>query len=240
MADRPSPAALFALVAAAMVAFAANSVLTRMALAPELMEGGRFASIRIASGALTLWLLLALRGGWRAPRPPNSLAMTAGLAAYMIGFSYAYERLDAGVGALILFGCVQLAMQGWGFWRGERLTPPGLCGLGLALIGMILILAPGAATAPDALGAGLMIAAGIGWAVYSLLGRTAGAPLPATAWNFLLCVPAVLFVDLALADGGAMPAEGIAIAVASGALASGLGYAIWYAALPHLTATRAA
>ncbi|MEM6491483.1 MAG: EamA family transporter, partial [Pseudomonadota bacterium] len=86
----------------------------------------------------------------------------------------------------------------------------------------------------------LMIAAGIGWAVYSLLGRTAGAPLPATAWNFLLCVPAVLIVDFARADGGAMPAEGIALAAASGALASGVGYAIWYAALPHLTATRAA
>lgn len=231
--------ALAALVALTMVAFAANSVLTRMALAPELIDAMRFASLRIASGAVTLWAILVLRDGLTRP-PPGSRAMTLALTAYLIGFSFAYERLDAGVGALILFGVAQVTMIGWGLSAGERLAPRGWLGLALAIAGMVLILAPGAAAAPDPIGVGLMLIAGLGWGAYSLLGRRAGAPIPATAWNFLLCAPAILIADFALADSAPMRMEGVALALTSGVVATGLGYVVWYMVLPQLTATRAA
>ncbi len=225
----------------ALIGFAANSLLCRAALENGAwrIDAASFTSLRLTSGALVLWLLLWMRGdGGRRGSWGSALA----LFAYAAGFSLAYVRIPAGVGALILFGCVQATMLGVGLFRGER--PPVLewVGLAMALGGLLVLRLPGA-TAPDPLGATLMAGAGVAWGVYSLRGRGNADPLAATADNFLRSVPMTLGLSvLALPVLGAPHATpaGVGLAVASGALASGLGYSLWYAALPHLTAMRAA
>ncbi|UPH71531.1 DMT family transporter [Abyssibius alkaniclasticus] len=219
----------------ALVAFAANSVLARAALADGAIDAAAFTAIRIASGAVVLALLLALRqknairfGNW-----PAALA----LLLYAAAFSFAYLSLDAGLGALILFGAVQITMFTGGIIEGERPQLGRWLGMGLGLVGLAVLFVPGAAT-PSAIGSALMLAAGVGWGIYSLLGRHTKQPLAATAGNFLRAAPLGLLI-WALVGGGAN-APGIALAVASGALASGLGYAIWYYALPKLDASLAA
>jgi drug/metabolite transporter (DMT)-like permease len=226
------------LTSLALVAFAGNSILCRMALGGALIDPAGFTAVRLASGALTLWLLLAARGGG-LPRLEGHWASAAALFTYAAAFSLAYVSLDAGTGALILFGAVQVTMLLAGLRAGERPHPFEWFGLALALAGLVVLVRPGI-SAPAPVGAALMSAAGFAWGVYSLRGRGSREPLRNTAGNFMLAAPAaVLLVPLAgsLDDwtGG-----GIALAVASGALASGVGYAIWYAALPALTATRAA
>lgn len=226
----------------ALVGFAANSLLCRAALAGggRLIDAASFTTVRLASGALVLGLLLAARRGrYRGGSWPSSLA----LVAYAVGFSLAYVRIGTGVGALILFGCVQATMLGTGIAKGERPSPLEWAGLALALGGLAWLTMPGA-SAPDPVGAVLMAGAGVAWGVYSLRGRGGTDPLAATAHNFLLGVPWVLgFAALNALAGGWAPhgtARGVGLAVASGALASGVGYSLWYAALPSLTATRAA
>lgn len=225
------------LTSLAMIAFAANSVLTRQALAPDLIDAASFATIRVASGAATLAAIAAFRGGrlleaadWR---------MAAALFGYVACFSFAYRWLDAGVGALILFGAVQMTMLGVGFARGERLSALGWVGFALASGGLVYMLSPGA-TAPDLVGAGLMLAAGVSWGVYSLLGRGVTRPLAATRASFLLALPATAALSLLFLGEARAETEGALLAVASGAVASGLGYVVWYAALPRLSATHAA
>lgn len=228
---------MLALTALAMAAFAGNSLLCRQALAHSATDPATFTTVRIASGALALALLARARGG--SPVPAGSWGSALALFAYAAGFSFAYVSLTASTGALLLFGAVQLTMIGQGFRAGERLRPPQLAGLVAALAGLVVLLAPGF-SAPSPGGAALMIAAGVAWGVYSLRGRSAGAPLPVTAGNFLRAVPFALATSAALAGRRSMDPAGLALAAVSGALTSGVGYAIWYSALRGLDATRAA
>ncbi len=228
-----------ALTALAMLAFAANSLLTRLALQHASIDAASFGSVRLASGALVLWAVLrwrdrgartGLRGDWIA---------ASMLWLYVAGFSFAYLTLAAGTGALILFGCVQLTMLAVGWARGERFSVVAWSGFAMAVAGLVALLLPGL-TAPPLAGALLMATAGIAWGVYSLRGRNAGEPVAATAGNFIRATPLALALSLALAGSSHVSAQGVALAVASGAITSGLGYVVWYAALPHLTALRAA
>jgi len=228
---------LFLLTGLAMLAFAGNSVLNRMAVAAGHIGAVEFALIRLVSGAAMLGLLLALRGRvWPglAGRGPGVF----GLLIYLFGFSFAYRGLDAGTGALILFGAVQVTMFAGAVLAREAVPARRWAGAGLALAGLSLMALPGA-SAPPLAPVLLMAGAGLGWGIYSLAGRRAADPLAATAWNFILSVPLALLV--ALASGLVMPStQGVALAVISGAVTSGLGYALWYALVPQLGAARAA
>jgi len=225
---------LFLLTGLAMLAFAGNSVLNRMAVAAGHIGAVEFALIRLVSGAAMLGLLLALRGRvWPglAGRGPGVF----GLLIYLFGFSFAYRGLDAGTGALILFGAVQVTMFAGAVLAREAVPARRWAG---ALAGLSLMALPGA-SAPPLAPVLLMAGAGLGWGIYSLAGRRAADPLAATAWNFILSVPLALLV--ALASGLVMPStQGVALAVISGAVTSGLGYALWYALVPQLGAARAA
>lgn len=220
----------------AMLAFAGNSVLCRVALRDSQLDPASFTAIRLASGALVLCLLVLLRGkgqlqgNWR-----SALA----LFGYAAGFSFAYVDLDAGTGALILFGAVQASMIGYGWLQGERLRPLQILGLLLAIGGLLFLLLPGA-HAPQPKAAAVMVLAGVAWAFYSLLGRGGTDPLAATAGNFLRSLPALLPLAALYYAHLSWDGVGALYAVLSGALASGIGYAIWYAALPHLKAMQAA
>ena len=232
---------LWLLVALALTAFAANSLLARGALEGPRIDAASFTTIRILSGAATLWAILALRGGGFR-RADVDWAAAGSLFGYAALFSFAYLSLDAGLGALALFGAVQTTMIGYGLWRGERTTPLGALGIGAAMLGLALLLAPGDA-APDAVGLTLMIGSGFCWGVYSLLGRGAANPVQATAANFIAAAPLALLLSAgAAAFSGAPVGDGIGLRLAalSGAAASGCGYVIWYAALPRLGATQAA
>ncbi|WP_434623976.1 EamA family transporter [Azospirillum sp. B2RO_4] len=235
-------AALLTLLA--MLAFAANSILCRLALTQTAIDPAGFTLVRIASGAASLWLIARATG--HAKAGAGSWRGAAALLAYAAAFSFAYLTMTAGTGALLLFGAVQATMILVGLYRGERLVPLQWGGLALALGGLALLLAPGL-SAPDPLGALLMLAAGAAWGVYSLLGRSSRDPIATTAGNFMRAAPmaAVLALLAALIGpsfGGGVRWDqgGLVYAVLSGALASGVGYSIWYAALPALTAARAA
>jgi len=220
-----------------MVAFAANSVLCRIALKHTAIDPGSFTAIRLVSGALMLWLLLRLRG--TGPARGGSWSSALALFAYAACFSFAYVSLSAATGALLLFGAVQITMVGHGLWKGERLHGRQLIGFALAFAGLIGLLSRGL-SAPPLHGAALMLAAGVAWGVYSLRGKGAGDPTGVTAGNFLRTVPIALLLGLWMFDDGSLDSAGAGYAIASGALASGIGYAIWYAALPMLKTTTAA
>lgn len=227
-----------ALTAAAMAAFAANSLLCRLALGQEQIDAASFTSIRVGAGAVTLCLILLARSK-RLALAPMDWRGVAGLAAYMVLFSFAYISLNAGVGALILFGAVQLTMFIVALRAGERFVVAQWFGLALAVAGLVYLVSPGLA-APDPVGAVLMAGAGVAWGAYSLVGRGAADPLAATTTNFLYTLPLALAVSLVTLGGVSLSGSGVALAVASGALASGCGYVIWYAALRGLSASRAA
>jgi drug/metabolite transporter (DMT)-like permease len=230
-------ARLVALTLLTMIAFAGNSVLCRIALRETHIDPASFTAIRLASGALMLWVLTSLLRSGAAGRG-NWLSALA-LFAYAAGFSFAYVSLSAATGALLLFGAVQATMIGHGIWNGERQTPWQIVGLLLALGGLVGLLLPGL-TAPPLVGSALMVIAGIAWGVYSLRGKGAGDPTRVTAGNFVRSVPlAALLVLLPLAHTE-WDAAGAGYAVASGAIASGLGYAVWYSVLPALRAVTAA
>ena len=275
----PTPARTAGLTAIALLAFAGNSLLCRIALRDTAIDAASFTSVRLVSGALMLALLVAWRGRGRAGAPTEAptdaqVGTQAGTQAgaqtgalrpwhagdwtsalalfvYAAGFSFAYVSLSAATGALLLFGMVQTSMIGWGLWRGERLRPLQWAGLAAASAGLVWLLLPGLATPSLAAGL-LMAAAGVAWAVYTLRGRAAGsqAGSPAsdatavTAGNFLRAAPLALALSAALSALGWSQARwdtaGLLLALASGALASGLGYAVWYTALRGLSATRAA
>lgn len=236
-----APRTLF-LTLSTLAAFAGNSLLCRAALRQTAIDPWSFTLIRIASGALALALLAAFRsrGVAREPKAPaGSWPSALALFAYAAAFSGAYVSLPAGTGALLLFGAVQATMIAWGLRAGEGLRIRQWAGLALALAGLVTLTLPGLA-APHPLGAVSMLAAGIAWGVYSLRGRGAKDPLRATAGNFLRAsLPAALLWLALVAETRYDPA-GAAYAVLSGAVTSGLGYALWYAVLPALTATRAA
>ncbi|MEX0958565.1 MAG: DMT family transporter [Burkholderiales bacterium] len=225
------------LTSLAMLAFAGNSLLCRLALRDTTIDPATFTSVRMLSGAIALWLIVRLRTSTRVQGGTWLSALA--LFAYAAGFSFAYVGLSAGSGALLLFGAVQTTMILYGLWRGERLDAWQTLGLAIALAGLVVLLLPGI-TAPPLFSAMLMVAAGVAWGVYSLRGKGAGDPLAATAGNFLRSLPFAIALSLAFLSMARVDAGGIAYAIASGALTSGVGYAIWYTALPGLRATSAA
>jgi drug/metabolite transporter (DMT)-like permease len=241
-AGPPAPASWVTagLTGAAIVAFAANSLLCRAALAGGHADAATFTALRLLGGAAVLGLLARIR---RAPAPTSRFAWgsAATLFAYAAGFSLAYTRIPAGVGALLLFAAVQLTMIGAGLVRGERPGPFEWLGLVLSLAGLVLLTRPGIAR-PDPLGAGLMLVAGVAWGFYSLRGRGQKDPVAVNAASFVRSLPLALAAGAVAALAGAthLSWAGFWLALASGAIASGLGYAVWYAALRGLTATRAA
>ncbi|WP_250534060.1 DMT family transporter [Caballeronia sp. AZ10_KS36] len=235
--DASSPARTATLAALAMLAFAGNSLLCRLALKGTSIDAATFTFVRIASAALVLWLILAARGG--DARRAGSWASAAMLTLYAVAFSYAYVALPAGAGALLLFGAVQATMIGYGLFRGERLTARQWLGLTLALAGLVWLVLPGLA-APQPLSSALMLVAGIGWGVYSLRGRGLADPTAATAGNFLRAFPIATVVFALAYRHATFDAAGFGYALASGALTSGLGYVLWYAALKRLDPATAA
>jgi len=225
------------LTATALVAFAANSILTRAALTATAIDPLSFTAIRIASGALMLWLIVRLRPGLAAGR--GSWGSALALFAYAALFSMAYLSLTAATGALLLFGSVQVTMISWSLFTGDRLTPAQWSGFGLALAGLGWLLLPGLAAPPPG-PAAVMITAGVAWGIYTLRARGAGDPTRVTASNFLLAsIPAAL-IAVAFFARASLDFTGILLAAASGALASGLGYAVWYAALKQIRTPTAA
>jgi len=226
------------LTALAMVAFAANSVLARLALGDGHMDAASFATVRVVSGALALAAIALYRSEGQVRWDADWRAALA-LFVYMAFFSFAYLSLGAGTGALILFGAVQLTMFIVALRSGEPFSAISWAGLLIAIAGLVYLVSPGV-TAPEPAGALLMAVAGIAWGVYSLLGRKAADPTRATAWNFLLSVPLVLVTSLIFMKQFHATPFGIALAIASGVLASGIGYVLWYSALRGLAATSAA
>lgn len=226
----------------AMVAFAANSVLARLALGAGDMGAPGYTGVRLLSGAITLGAILYfqrpraagprmdINGSWRG---------AAALLGYALAFSVAYIMLGAATGALILFASVQIGMLAWAIVNGDR---PGLLewlGFGIAFAALVLLVSPGL-VAPPLLGTALMVAAGLCWAAYSLMGRGSRAPLADTAGNFIRCLPIALVLVVAGELTHRSSSTGLVYAIASGAVASGLGYAVWYTVLPGLTRTSAA
>lgn len=233
----PSPRTL-TLTSLAMLAFAGNSLLCRIALKHTSIDAASFTAIRLLSGAVMLWLVVIIRRN--ATNGNGNWLSAFALFAYAAAFSFAYISLSAATGALLLFGAVQATMISYGIWSGERFVKWQVVGLVLAFGGIVGLLLPGLA-APPLLGSLLMLSAGVAWGIYSLRGKGAGDPTKVTAGNFLRAVPiaAALSVMMFLSKGLSLDA-GVWYAVASGALASGIGYAIWYTALPALKATHAA
>ncbi|MDM0047072.1 DMT family transporter [Variovorax dokdonensis] len=227
------------LTVVAMLAFAANSILCRLALAGSSIDPASFGSLRLVSGALMLALVLRLRARPTAATQRVDWLAAAMLFAYVAFFSFAYLSLAAGTGALILFGAVQLTMLTAGWRGGESFGVWGWAGFALAAGGLVWLALPGV-TAPSLLGATSMAVAGIAWGVYSLRGRGVADPLAASAANFARAAPLALLLSLILAIQAHADPRGAALAVASGAITSGLGYVVWYAALPGLSALRAA
>lgn len=225
------------LTSLALIAFAGNSLLCRAALAHTGIDPASFTSVRLVSGAVALWILATFRSGGIS-RNGNWLSALA-LFTYAAGFSFAYLSLTAAAGALILFGAVQITMIGYGIWTGERMRMLQMMGILLACGGLVGLLLPGL-SAPPLTGSLLMLAAGIAWGVYSLRGKGSGSPLKVTAGNFARTVPITVGLSLVLLERASLNGAGIGYAVLSGALASGLGYAIWYTALPSLKSTTAA
>lgn len=233
--DKPLRVAV--LTVFAMLAFAGNSLLCRVALRDTAIDAASFTSIRLISGAVLLAALMMARG--TRPWAGGSWRAAAMLFAYAVTFSFAYRQLPAATGALLLFGAVQMTMLGYGLAAGERLRGVQWLGLLLAIAGLVGLLLPGLA-APPLLGAAFMLAAGAAWGVYSLLGRGVSDPIAGTAGNFLRAVPFTVALSLGAAAQTSFDSMGVLYAVASGAITSGLGYVLWYAALPAFKATSAA
>ncbi|WP_324780975.1 DMT family transporter [Thiobacillus sedimenti] len=229
-------ARLVALTALAMLAFAGNSLLGRVALKHTGIDPASFTTVRLASGALVLWLLVRVRG---TAAGRGDWASALALFAYAAAFSFAYVSLPAATGALLLFGAVQATMIGHGIRAGERLRGAQIVGFALALAGLVGLLLPGL-SAPPLRGALFMLGAGLAWGVYSLRGRGAGDPTRITAGNFLRAALLAAALSALLAGSARLDTAGVGYAIASGALASGMGYAIWYAVLPALKSTQAA
>lgn len=223
-----------------MLAFAANSLLNRAALADGLIGPAMFSGVRVAAGVAALLLLLAIRDrALPRPAPLNTVAALA-LCAYMLGFSFAYVVLDAGLGALILFGGVQVTMFAGGLIGGERPPRHRWVGMTVSLVGLLVLVWPGNMAAPPLASFALMALAAVGWGIYSLEGRRSGDPLRATAWNFTYALPIVVAVLLTAPETVATTRQGLLLAIVSGAVTSGMGYALWYRILPRLGASVAA
>ncbi|MGQ8366943.1 DMT family transporter [Glaciecola sp. 1036] len=228
---------LVMLSALAMVAFAANSLLCRMALVETQIDPASFTLWRILSGAIILSLIVMARK--RNPFKAGSLKSGLALMVYAGGFSFAYISMTTGAGALLLFGAVQITMIGWGLYKGERMSKLQWLGFVLAIVGLVLLLLP-SASVPEISSAALMVSAGIAWGIYSLLGKGTAMPIEATAGNFIRALPFAILLFILFLPHQETDYTGIAYAIASGAIASGLGYALWYSILPYIAAIKAA
>jgi drug/metabolite transporter (DMT)-like permease len=220
----------------AMLAFASNSILCRMALRETNIDPATFTSVRLVTGAMTLWMLVrasrgrvAVGGDWRS---------AFALLAYAVAFSFAYVGMTTGTGALLLFGTVQLVMISAGLLAGEKIAIPTAVGWSLAAIGVFVLVFPGVSAAP-AREAVLMVCAGVAWGIYSLRGRRSTDGLRDTAGNFLRAAPGAMLISALLWSHRIWDFEGVVLAALSGSIASGLGYAVWYTALPRLSAIAA-
>jgi drug/metabolite transporter (DMT)-like permease len=223
----------------ALIAFAANSVFCRLALAEPIIDPASYTAIRLITGAIALWLVGAFLREKSFGKSGGSWISAAMLFLYAVTFSFAYISLSAGTGALILFAAVQITMIAVGLYTGERPAILEWLGLFIAIAGLIYLVSPGL-TAPSTVGSVLMATAGIAWGIYSLRGRGASDPIGATTENFLLTVPLAVGVVLLWISTLRMTPLGVLWATLSGSITSGIGYVLWYATLPQLTATRAA
>jgi drug/metabolite transporter (DMT)-like permease len=235
----PRPLETVMLTALALLAFASNSILTRMALGGGHMDAASFTTVRLTSGALMLAVLARWQTRAWVPLRGHGVVGPLALFAYAAPFSFAYLRIGAGAGALLVFGAVQLTMIGAGIVAGERPRLRTWLGLALAAGGLAWLTLPSVGR-PDPVGSALMIVAGCAWGVYSLAGRRSPDALASNARNFLWTVPLALLLDALVVRSTTLSARGVVLGLVSGALTSGLGYAIWYRALRGLTATRAA
>ena len=235
-----------------MMAFAGNSLLCRLALKHTGIDAASFTAVRLISASVVLCLLAGTwRSNWRnnwhiAWHGGGNWPSAFALFAYAAAFSFAYVNLTAATGALLLFGAVQATMIGYGIWAGERLLPLQIAGLGLALCGLVALVLPGLAAPPPG-SALLMMGAGVAWGAYSLRGKAGasgkggtGGPITVTAGNFMRTVPLTLGLSLLMVNSASLDGPGVWYGVMSGALTSGVGYAIWYRVLPALKATSAA
>ncbi len=220
-----------------MVAFAGNSLLCRAALNETSIDAASFTAIRLISGAMMLWLVVRIKK--KTPFGSGSWLSALSLFAYAAGFSFAYVSLPAGTGALLLFGAVQATMICYGIWSGERLSKLQILGLILAFVGVFVLLLPGI-SAPPLYGSILMLVAGVAWGIYSLRGKGKGNPIQITGGNFLRAVPITVLLSILMIRHISIDNLGVWYAFLSGALASGMGYAIWYTVLPALKSTIAA
>lgn len=225
------------LTAAALIAFATNSILCRLALERGLIDPASFSSLRLLSGVVALIVITAMlkRGVWP---PGGSWRSAFYLAVYVVAFSFAYSSLSTGTGALILFGAVQLTMMASAIRSGERPKPVNWAGMIVAFSGLVYLVSPGI-SAPTPAGALLMGSAGVAWGFYSLRGRGSQTPLTDTAGNFLRAVPFAIAANLITNSSVSISWPGALLAIASGALASGVGYVVWYRALRVLSTSQA-
>jgi drug/metabolite transporter (DMT)-like permease len=230
-----APARTLLLTTFAMLAFASNSLLCRIALAQTAIDPATFTTVRVLGGAAALLLIIGMQrkgmaGGWRE---------AFALFAYAAAFSFAYVSLPAGTGAVLLFGAVQVTMIGSGLWRGERLSLRRLAGFACAFAGIVGLMLPGL-SAPPLFGAVLMVAAGVAWGIFSVLGKSAGDPVAVIAGSFVRASPCAIVLSALLWPTRSLDSAGIGYALLSGGLTSGVGYVIWYTALRGLTVTGAA
>ncbi len=228
-----------ALTAMALIAFAFNSLLTRLALGSSEIDAATFAAIRLASGAAVLSLVVRMRAGTWTPLRSRGARGPLALFAYAVPFSFAYLRIGAAAGALVLFGVVQLTMIAYGIFRGERPSALTWVGVVVATLGLAALTVP-SASAPDPLGLALMAIAGVAWGAYSITGKATSDPLAENARSFLWSSPLAVLVVIVLQAQVAASSTGVALALVSGAVTSGLGYVVWYRALPGLSVTQAA
>jgi drug/metabolite transporter (DMT)-like permease len=226
-----------ALTTLAMLAFAGNSLLCRLALKETGVDAASFTTVRILSGAFVLLLLILLRGG--VLRMAGDWSTAFWLFAYAACFSFAYTGLSAGTGALILFGAVQVTMVGYSLWRGERLGQRRLAGMACAFAGLVGLVLPGL-TAPPLLGTALMLISGFSWGLFSVRGRGAADPVLVMTGSFVRASPLALLLSILMWSETSPDKTGLWYAALSGGITSGLGYVVWYRALRGLTVTGAA
>ena len=231
----------FLLTVIAMLAFAANSLLCRLALAAGLIDAGSFTLIRLLSGAVTLIAIMLLRGNWRSQIPTTRFSLFAGVAlfGYAALFSFAYVKLAAGTGALLLFGAVQLTLLALYWWQGQRFKLLELIGITVSLLGFAWLMLP-SATRPDVWSALLMVLSGIYWAGFTALGKQAPTPSSGITWGFITASIFGLLLSPPLLESIHVTLQGVMLAVASGAIASGCGYVLWYQVMQKLTLLQAA